>query len=266
MKLHFYSERRKRMKKIINSRVIGVTGHKGRLGSELVLAGCIPLECDVNNKHSVLRTMDHVKPDVVIHCASVTDVNEAETTRFKEASRVNIAGTAVVRDSFSGQMIYMSTDYIYDGKKGPYKEGAAASPICHYGYTKWMGEEIVKDYAFPRDVIVRTTILYGDDSPKLNFVTAVLKKLEAGRKFEVTTGLSGTPTYIPHLVEALLELVKIETPTRVLNIVGSTVLTRYEFALMIAGILKWEKAKRLGLPIYPVVEGLVAMKERMDAN
>jgi dTDP-4-dehydrorhamnose reductase len=266
---------------------IGVTGYKGRLGNELCNRGCIPLICDVTETPQVKAILDLEKPDVIIHCASITDVDGSENKRYKEAERVNKIGTFILRSLFDGQIVYMSTDYVFNGLNGAYSENSRPNPICQYGYTKLLGEEIILAHKNSRDVVVRTTILYGGWKP--DFVTKILDSLELSVPFWVTTKLRGSPTYVPHLAEALLKLCELPTSPRIVNIAGDNVLSRYEFAVMIANIfgynselikpsndvpgmafrprhagLKTNLAKKLKLPIYTVAEGLEAMKIRIE--
>jgi dTDP-4-dehydrorhamnose reductase len=216
---------------------IAVTGHKGRLGSELVSRGIQPLDCDVTSKSSIKAALHDVEPDVVIHCAAFTDVDACE--EFKtEAVEINAKGTENLKICFEGKIIYLSTDYVFDGKKGMYKEEDMPSNpknLCWYGYTKLLGEQILGN----NDTIIRTTMLYGS-SVKDDFVTHVLQKLELGEPFEVTQALYGTPTYVPHLAEAIMELV--ERPhIHIINLVGSDCWSRYDLALTIASVFEKDK-------------------------
>lgn len=258
--------------------MIGVTGYKGRLGSELVKRGCHPVDLD-----------DKFLSDVIIHCAAITDVDKCERELYDKAFEVNEGLTKTLRKNFNGNVIYLSTDYIFDGaSKGNYGEQSVPNPISVYGYTKLLGEGQIKYHNHPGDVIVRTTILYGSPA-KPDFVTSTLDKLRSGEKFTVPYNLFGNPTYVPHLVEALMKLVEIPNPPRIVNIAGKEILSRYEFALAIADTwgldknlitpirevpgaamrplkagLKTTLAEKLGLPIYSVYDGLKAMKETYE--
>jgi dTDP-4-dehydrorhamnose reductase len=147
-----------------------------------------------------------------------------------------------------------------------------------------MGERIIQDNQKPTDVIVRTTILYGN-SKKSDFVKAILTKLHAGEPFQVTKAISGTPTYVPHLAEAILQLCNMPLAPRIINIAGKDCISRYKFAKLIAEVfeldgglilstkkvvgmaqrpakagLRITLAKKLELPIYSVKEGLEEMR------
>jgi dTDP-4-dehydrorhamnose reductase len=223
-----------------------VTGHLGRLGHHLVLKGYKPLPCDVTDLASVkvaIRENDVSEKDTVIHCAAITDVDACEGSLYSEAIEVNIQGTRNVRTAFRGQMVYISTDYIFDGRDGPYNEEAEPNPICHYGQTKLYGEEEMLEADYERDVIVRTTVLYGGCKP--DFVSSILKKLKTNDMFKVTGQLLGSPTYVPHLAEGIKRLVMLKSPPKIVNIVGKDVITRWVFACKIA--------KEFGYPIHNVL-------------
>ena len=111
--------------------IIGITGHSGRLGTELLKHGCTPIRADVTIPNCLKAELDDIKPDIVIHCAAVTDVDACENSKADLARKVNIIGTQILRTMYSGRIIYMSTDYIFDGINGPYKELSAPNPINH---------------------------------------------------------------------------------------------------------------------------------------
>ena len=225
---------------------IGITGHTGRLGGELWKMGCEPLMCDIRIPKSVYQAVSTVKPDVIIHCAALTNVDYCETNQ-KEAKCINVDGTRNLRMGYNGKIIHISTDYIFDGKRGPYSEHAIANPISVYGQTKYNAERVISrgraDGMFPDDVIVRTTILYGNIE-KNDFVSTILKNLSLYRDIpvKVTKSVSGNPTYIPHLAEALINIAERDTRfAPVINVAGRDTLTRYEFALMIAHVFNCDK-------------------------
>lgn len=261
-----------------------VTGYEGKLGRYLLRLGYKPLECDVCSLVSVKVAMRDVsEEDTVIHCAAITDVDGCEGALYGEAIDVNINGTRNVRSAFKGQMIYMSTDYIFDGRDGPYSEEAEPNPLSHYGETKYYGEQEILECDYPRDVIVRTTVLYG--SHRQDFVSQILKRLKDNQQFPVTGALKGSPTYVPHLAQGIEKLVRLKRPPKIVNIAGKDVISRWGFACKIAkahdlpihnvlltmdgcmgtakrprlGGLKLDLARSLGIPIFSVEDGLRVM-------
>jgi dTDP-4-dehydrorhamnose reductase len=257
---------------------IAVTGHKGRLGSELVSRGIQPLDCDITSKTSIKAALQGIEPDVVIHCAAMTDVDACE--EFKtEAVEINAKGTENLKICFDGKIIYLSTDYIFDGKKGMYKEEdvpGCPEKISWYGYTKLLGEQVMGE----NDTIIRTTILYGSPM-KDDFVTHILQKLELNLPFDVTRALYGTPTYVPHLADGIMALLKLPEMPHIINIAGTSIWSRYDLALTIASVFGCEdkkylihptmkigkvkrpkhagldvhKAIELGIPVHPTMDG-----------
>ena len=262
-----------------------VTGYQGRLGKYLIdNLGYLPLECDVTELASVKIAIRGNLPTTIIHCAAFTDVDGCEGAGYDEALRVNTKGTCNVRTAFKGQVIYLSTDYVFDGKDGPYGEEDIPNPQSHYGKTKLWGEEEILEADYPRDVILRTTVLYGGHKP--DFVTRILDRLKTNDLFEVTGSLVGSPTYIPHLAKGIKKLLMLKQPPKIINITGRDVISRWVFACMVAkafgypihnvlltmkgqkgaatrpmlGGLKVDLARTLNIPIYSVEDGLEEMR------
>lgn len=249
---------------------IAVTGPRGRLGSELVRRGCMPLTSNITEWWHLRTEIDALNPDIIINCAAYTDVDGCENAP-RHAAAVNTAGVYILTQAFTGKLIHISTDYIFDGQAGPYTEEATPNPISIYGWSKLGGELVLRDR--PDTLIVRTTVLF--DQFSYNFVTSVIRRLLNGEQV-VASILHGSPTYVPHLAEAILKATDL---SGVINIAGSCVMSRWEFARMIAAELglddlvkvgqvtghaprplwaglKVDKAQSLGLPIYDPLDGV----------
>jgi len=263
---------------------IAVTGASGRLGGELLKYDCSPIYADIASPKQLKKEIDAINPDTIIHCAAITDVDGAERFLYKDVQRVNVVGTSCLRTVFDGRIIYLSTDYVFDGQRGPYSETDKPNPISVYGNSKYMGERIIQENQYPADTIVRTTILYGNSS-KPDFVKSILKKLKGRETFEVTTSVYGTPTYIPHLADGILQLCEMKSNPRIVNIAGKDCMNRYSFAKLIAEVFEMDGdlilptkkvygdaprprkaglvtmlAEKLELPIYPVRDGLEELR------
>lgn len=252
--------------------IIAVTGPRGRLGSELVERGCVPITANVLDYAALYQELSRIRPDVVIHCAAYTDVDACENAPTRAAT-INTGGVYTLMQAFQGKLIYISTDYIFDGKAGPYREDDKPNPLSIYGWSKLGGEILARQR--PDSLIIRTTVLF--DHYSSNFVSAIIKKLSNGESVSVPDSLYGSPTYVPHLAEAILSAIDL---TGVINIAGSRVISRLKFARMIAkelgqGVscifdgpvtgsaprprhagLNVSKAQVLGLPIYDPLEGV----------
>ena len=160
-----------------------VTGSGGQLGSEIVehlkhkfdVIAADRALLDITDASLVQATLEKSRPSVVVHCAAWTDVDECERDPQK-AMRVNADGTANVATACKAcgaLMVYISTDYVFDGtKKEPYVETDRPSPLSAYGKSKLAGEvavqSILADY-----VILRTSWVYG--STGRNFVQSITR-------------------------------------------------------------------------------------------
>jgi dTDP-4-dehydrorhamnose reductase len=268
-------------------KVFAVTGYRGRLGSTLVNMGYLPIDVDVSHPKEVKEVLNDINPDVLINCASFTDVDDCELNSLLKLNQVNGIAVGVIRNCFSGKLIQISTDYVFNGKSGPYSENSPPDPLNHYGLSKLLGEELLREFDFPTDTIIRTTILYGSGvRDKPDFVTKVLSQLEKNNPVELPVFIKGNPTYIPHLALAIHHIAKMINPPKIVNVSGKEVLSRHEFGLAIAnefgyntnlisptrsvpGIanrpkkagLKTELAEKLGIPIFSVYSGLKEMGE-----
>lgn len=261
---------------------IGVTGARGRLGSELVRHGCIPIYTDIR----ALTRLDVKSFDVIIHCAAMTDVDGCEE-QISMAGNINVGGTKHLINSSDTKIVYISTDYIFDGQDGPYSETDKPNPINIYGWSKLGGEIVVRN-ASSDHLIIRTTVLF--DKYSDNFVTSVARQLHNNQQLELPL-LYGSPTYVPHLAKGILQAVEFGL-SGVINITGNQVISRYQLGRKIASIMdkKLElvqpangaignakrpltlgllttKAESLGISIYDPIEGIkevVNALETMD--
>jgi dTDP-4-dehydrorhamnose reductase len=163
-------------------------------------------EADITDSRAVGRALDKAEPDIVIHCAAFTAVDDCET-RPELASKVNAEGTQnVVRACrrWGIPILYLSTDYVFDGEKPePYVETDAPSPLNVYGKTKLAGEECVKELA-ARFWIVRVSWLFGPWGR--NFVRAILDQAQRGQPLRVVADQVGAPTYTMHLAEKIEDI------------------------------------------------------------
>ena len=200
------------------------------------------MRMDVTDRDGVFRTLCEVRPDVVVHAAAETNVDKCETDR-ESAWKVNAAGTRNVAEAcakIGAKLIYISTDYVFDGKKGLYTEDDEVNPINYYGLTKLKGEQFVRDLCEDY-VITRTSVLYGWHSRKLNFATWVVDSLRNGRKISVVEDHHNSPTLADNLAEMILNIVK-RGASGVYHTAGAEKIARYEFALKIAEALGLDRA------------------------
>lgn len=168
------------------------------------------------------------RPTRVILTAAYTNVIGCETDPI--ASAVNIEGTrAVVEEAaaIGAAVTFISTDYVFGGKGGPYDEATSPYPLNAYGRQKLAGEQIV--LSVPGNLVVRTCQVFGDDPRRMNFVLRVLDVLRAGETVGASARMSGTPTYAPDLARALLEPAE-----GVRHVVGAELVSRFDLARRVA--------------------------------
>ena len=190
---------------------------------------------DIVNKKQ-FKIIEKIKPDIIIHTAGLTNVDYCEDHR-KEAWKINVEGTKNIIDiskKIGNKIVFISTDYIFDGKNGPYEEEDEPNPINWYGKTKLEGENSLKSSGMEY-YIIRTTVLYGWNKYNLNFVTWAINELKNGRKIRVVTDQYGSPTLADDIAEIILKLIMLNKQG-VYNVVGVDLVNRYDFALEIAKI------------------------------
>lgn len=198
------------------------------------------IHLDVSNRDEVFKVFERTRPDVAILSAAFTNVDLCETDKEK-ADAVNVSGPLNVCDAsmkHGSKMVYMSTDYVFDGENGPYREDDAPNPLGYYAWTKLEGERIT---AFtPNHLIIRTTGVYSADPDSLNFVMQVIKRLGAGESMRIPSDQYGTPTLADNLAEGILALLALGK-TGIFNVAGSDFMDRYSLALLIADIFGLDK-------------------------
>jgi dTDP-4-dehydrorhamnose reductase len=199
------------------------------------------VKLDLENLEHIVDVVKEIKPDVIIHTAAYTDVDGCEVNKEK-AYKVNYLATkALAKTSKDAELfIYISTDYVFDGLKGMYRENDVPAPINYYGLTKLLGEVAVASIT-PNNCIIRVSGLYGySPTGKRNFGLIALEKLMKGEAVEAFINQWLSPTYVKFLAEKLVKVAEMKV-TGVLHIAGER-LSRYEFATTLAYILDVEKS------------------------
>ena len=191
-----------------------VTGAKGQLGVELLdvlgrqhdVVGLDLPELDITSAEAT-RVIADTRPAWVVHAAAWTDVDGCERDP-ERALLVNGEGTRRVAEAcraVGAGLVYLSTDYVFDGRKGaPYLEADPVSPLSAYARSKVAGEDAVRANA-PRWAITRTAWLFGVSGK--NFVKTIVEKAAAGGPLRVVDDQVGSPTYARDLAEAIAQLV-----------------------------------------------------------
>lgn len=183
------------------------------------------------------RTLDERDPDIIVNAAAFTAVDAAES-QYEKARQVNASGPEALAGWCAQNrryLIYISTDYVFDGTKGsPYTPGDTPHPINRYGETKLAGEQAVLATAPDHAVVVRTSWLFGPGGK--NFVPFVLDAARQRKPIKVVNDQWGTPTWTGNLCRMLLDVME-ERPLGVHHGCSRGFTTRYDQALFLCQCL-----------------------------
>jgi dTDP-4-dehydrorhamnose reductase len=225
-----------------------ITGGSGFVGSNLarffaqrksvfvtqltspIAADLLPLvksvSLDVRDANAVFSRFEEILPTVVIHVAGNKNVRYCEE-HPDEAYETNVVGTwnvARACRNIGARMIYMSTDLVFSGTEGGYKETDSPSPALVYGKTKLQGEELSQQ-ELDQVAICRSGGIYGKGSPLLRWLST---QLQTGQVVECFTDVLNTPTYAENLAE-MIEVIMQEGLSGIFHTVGRERVSRFQF-------------------------------------
>lgn len=196
-----------------------VTGANGQLGHDICLKlkeqniehiGACRNDFDLLDKDSIYNFIKAYMPNVIIHAAAYTAVDKAEIEK-DTCLAINADATGYIADickEIDAKLIYISTDYVFDGtKKTPYETTDVTNPINFYGETKLLGEENIKKL-MSKYFIVRTSWVFGINGN--NFVKTMLKLARANKELSVVCNQIGSPTYTEDLAQLICSMCKTE--------------------------------------------------------
>jgi len=242
---------------------IMVTGSNGLLGQKLIHAlkeradvtliatargqnrlqsqiGYTYYSLDVCDEQQVLELFLAVKPDVIIHTAAMTQVDDCEE---HQAACWNLNVSAVdylIRscEAINAHMIHLSTDFIFDGAAGPYDEKAAANPLSFYGKSKLAAEKLLIDSSISY-AIIRTVLVYGvaEDMSRSNIVLWAKSALEKGQPLRIVSDQFRSPTLAEDLAAGCI-LAAINRAQGVFNISGKDQMSVLELVKRVADYFK----------------------------
>lgn len=240
---------------LIKNRII-VTGSNGMLGQRTVeyyslkeniellatsvedksVIGSVDyIPCDIKSRDKIKKVIYDYCPDFIIHTAAFTNVDLSEKMR-EDAWKINVKGVEYIAEAaraIDAQIIHISTDYIFDGKNGPYDENALPNPIGYYGRTKLASENALK-ISGTLFTILRTNVLYGIAlNSRPDFVRWVISSLGNNEKIRIVKDQINNPTFIDDLVQAINKIIEFKK-TGIYNIGGKEFLSRFEFTNRIA--------------------------------
>ena len=200
-------------------------------------------QLDITNKSDVKSLVGSFRPDVIINAAAMANVDQCERER-ESAWRVNAAGVehlVEITRRIGAKLIHISTDYVFDGKNGPYREGDRVNPLSYYGKTKLAGENAITTGDI-RHAIVRTILIYGSGiNLKNNFALWVVNSLRAGREIRCATDQRCSPTFVGDIAGAVLNIVERDAGG-LFHICGSEMINRFQFAMNTATVFDLDRS------------------------
>jgi len=201
-------------------------------------------ELDITDKIQTEQVVAEIKPDVIIHTAAMTQVDQCETDQ-ESCWKSNVTGVenVVVACSKNGShLIHVSTDFIFDGSHGPLDEKAVPKPVNFYGESKLAGEKIVQQSNI-HWAILRTVLVYGvtPDLSRSNIVLWVKKSLEENKTIQVVNDQWRTPTLAEDLAMGCF-LAATKKATGIYHISGEEMMTPYDIAIRTADFFKLDKS------------------------
>lgn len=198
------------------------------------------ISLDITKEKEVLDKLTYLNPDVVIHSAALTQVDYCEENHAL-AWKVNVKGTCNlvnICEKLGARLIYVSTDFVFDGSKGMYSEDDKPNPLNYYAYTKLKGEEIVKKSEL-EFAIARVSVLYGWHN-RTGFVNWVINELQKNHTIKVVDDHYNSPTLANNAALAILRIIE-KNKTGIYHTAGSERISRFQLALNIARVFELDE-------------------------
>lgn len=248
---------------------------------------------NIENRENVDAVIDKVKPDYIIHTAAMTQVDDCELDHAS-CDRANVDAVQYIVDAAERNhchLVHVSTDFIFNGKEGPYDEEGVADPLSYYGAAKWKGELIVQNSRL-KWAILRTVLVYGivDNMSRSNIVLWAKGALEKGNPINVVDDQFRSPTLAEDLADgcilavdknatgiynisgkdqfSIIDLVRTVADyygldKNLINPVSSTTLNQAAKRPPITGFILDKARRELGYNPHSFVEGIAIMEEQM---
>tara|TARA_Y100001934_G_C12333575_1_gene766418 strand:- start:80 stop:970 length:891 start_codon:yes stop_codon:yes gene_type:complete len=195
---------------------------------------------DITNIDSVKNVINKIKPNIIIHTAGLIHPLACEENK-ELAWEINVIGTKNILDcsrEFKSKLVYISTDYVFDGKNNPYDELDQPNPLNCYGQTKFESEKLISsldDY-----LIIRTAWINDVEKNSSSFIMQLINSLKNDKSFIVPYDQFGSPTIPSNLSEIIYELIQ-QNKKGIFHVTGTTYISRFDFALKIAESFSLDK-------------------------
>ena len=190
---------------------------------------------EITDRAALDKLFASARPQVVVHLAAMADVGTAERNPGVAAA-INAAATETMArlcQRHGSRLVFVSTEYVFDGQRGPYHEDDPPAPTTQYGRTKFQAEQVTASLV-SNSSILRTSIVYGWPAPgRRNFVPWLVERLRNGEAYHAPTNVYRSPVYVEHLVDGVTRLVEVDD-TGVRHMAGSDWVNMHDFAVAVA--------------------------------
>lgn len=214
---------------------------------KLPIEHCELSQLDITKEDDTAKFVQDLKPDIIVNTSALHNVDYCETHK-EEAKKVNTDGVrnlVSTANKIGARIIHISTDFVFDGKKGHYTETDEPAPLSYYALTKLEGEKTVLNAA--SYAIIRPSVIYGwtprettqtksSSGKPINFALWCVTKLSNNEEIKAVTDQYTSPTLADNLAEVILELAKSED-NGIYHVSGLSCLNRYDFVLKLAQIM-----------------------------
>ncbi|MCS7027611.1 MAG: dTDP-4-dehydrorhamnose reductase [Bacteroidia bacterium] len=229
---------------------------------------------DITDLQKLKSRILKIQPDIIIHTAAMTQVDQCEQNKA-QCYKLNVEATKnllQLAEQIKSHFIFLSTDFVFDGKNGPYQEKDTPNPLSYYGNTKLIAEQMVQASLIPW-TIVRTVLVYGYHlgMRRNNILSWVVQNLKNEQTIHVVNDQYRTPTFVDDLARAIIHLAH-QQKTGIYHISGAEMCSVYEFAQMIADVWGLHKSyiqpissKKLNQPAQrPPKTGFIILKSQLE--
>ena len=231
-----------------------ITGAYGQLGDACVkflknnynitLSGVSPsdggVHLDIRSKSSIKKVLSDIDPDVILNLAALTDVDGCELDP-QQAKDINFSGVKNLCRDFSGHFIQISTDYVFDGKSGPYSEEDEPNPKSVYGKTKLFADNWLLDN-YSKSTIIRTNILYSyTKRTKASFLKWVVDSLNDNQNIKVVNDQWNNPTWTESLSSVIYKIIDNQA-FDLYHYGDRDILNRFDFSILISKVFNLDSS------------------------
>ena len=230
-----------------------ILGASGLIGSHLLRVGasrCVPVlgtcfrQClpglqplDIADANAVSALLHSERPELIFFPAANPNVDLCETDPegTRRTNVVPVRTVAEVAATLGSRVVFYSSDYVFDGRNGPYHEGDLPAPISEYGRQKLAAEEILRTVIPDQHLILRVTVVYGWEHQRKNFVARLVRTLGDGQGMQVPRDQIGSPTLADDIAEASWTLAE-GGAGGTLHLAGPDLVDRFTFAQQAAEV------------------------------